>query len=131
MDPLSITASTIAVIGAVQQGLRFLKAANGAPEGLNDLLDRVSRFESLLHTIQNVLPASQRGMPGLAKAMEEAQIKLLEVNKLVQYSLTKAGESTKVDYWQWLRKGNIIEKLKRQLDDTRNDLTSFMGVNNQ
>ena len=131
MDPLSVTASTIAIIGAVQQGLRVLKAAKGAPEGLNDLLDRVSRFESLLYTIQNVLPASQKGMPGLAKAMGEAQIKLLEVNKLVQYSLTKAGENTKVDYWQWLRKGEIIEKLKRQLDDTRNDLTSFMGVNNQ
>lgn len=59
MDPLSITASILGVIGAAQkaiQGLSYLKAANRAPERLMRLLDQVTRFEIVLRAIKNAVP---------------------------------------------------------------------------
>lgn len=54
-DPLSIAAGVIAVLSAarkVSQGLDLLKAAKDAPEGLENLLSRVSSIESVLKVIK-------------------------------------------------------------------------------
>lgn len=98
MDPLSLTASVIAVMGAAQQvgeGLVILQIAKDAPQGLDDLLSDVSRFKVVFEAIKNASSDSQRDAPQLKRVLSMAEGKLLEVDRLVQYNLTKKGENSK------------------------------------
>ena len=57
MEPLSVTASVVAVLGAARRlskGIGLLKAARGAPESLDDLLLHLTGIEEVLHAIQDV-----------------------------------------------------------------------------
>ena len=68
MDPLSFTASLVAVIGIVKQvgkGLKQLKALQRAPQELDVLLDENSQFEAILQAIDNAPWSSSSTQPEL------------------------------------------------------------------
>lgn len=133
MDPLSAAASVIAVVGAakkVTKALDLLKAVRGAPQGLSDLLGEVSRLEKVLQAIMNVSMESQQPLPQLREVLDEARSKLLELDSLIQYTLTKVGESNKVDRWQWLRKESDVDTLQRKLHAIRQDLIMLISTTN-
>ena len=127
-DPLSVTASIIAVVGAADaatKGLRRLKAAKDAPEGLQDLMLDVAQLEMVLNCVKSSVLSSDSPPIELATLLGEAGSKLLELQSLIEYSLTKAGASDKVDRWQWLRKGNEVERLRNQLGTIRLNLVAL------
>jgi len=129
MDPLSITASVIAVIGVarkVKEVLCLLKDAKNAPDGLSDLFDHVSSFESFLRASESVIPESDTKVSELRERLHEAKAKLVEINQFINYTLTEAGESRKVDRWHWVRKSSVVQRLKRQLDEIRQDVLSLI-----
>ena len=133
MEPLSVTASVLAVLGAARrlsQGVGLLKAAKGAPDSLGDLLLRLSGIEEVLHAIQDVSTKPGAVSPGLTRVLGRTKAKFVEMDSLIQYTLTKAGESSKVDRWQWLRRREEVEKLQRQLDALHNDLTALITTQN-
>ena len=81
-DPLSIAASVLTVIGAageVGKGLRLLRIIKGAPEGLDDLLEDVSRLELVLETIKNAASACQATSSGIPSLLEKAQERFSEL----------------------------------------------------
>ena len=132
-DPLSVTASIIAVVGAadaVAKGLRRLKAVKDAPEGLQNLILDVAQIEMVLNGIKSVVLNSGSPPIELATLIEEAGSKLLELRSLIEYTLTKAGVSDKVDRWQWLRKGNEVERLRNQLGTIRLNLVALTSSAN-
>ena len=127
-DPLSVTASIIAIVGAantVTKGLGHLKAAKDAPEGLKDLISDVAQLEMVLNRVKSVVLSSSSPPIELATLIGEAGSKLLEVQSLIEYTLTKAGVSNQVDRWQWLRKGNEVERLRNQLGTIRLNLVTL------
>lgn len=127
-DPLSVTASIIAVVGAAQavtKGLRHLKAAKDAPEGLQDLVLDVAQLEMVLNCVKSSVLSSDSPPIEVATLLGEAGSKLLELRSLIEYTLTKAGVSDKVDRWQWLRKGNEVERLRNQLGTIRLNLVAL------
>ncbi len=133
MEPLSVTASVVAVIGAARKlsrGVSLLKAAKDSPESLDDLLLHLSGIEEVLQAIQDVSTEPSTVLPGLTRVLDRAKAKFVEMESLIQYTLTEAGESSKVDRWQWLRKRGEVEKLQRQLDALRNDLTALITAQN-
>ena len=133
MVPLSVTVSVLAVLGAARRlskGVGLLKAANDAPKSLDDLLLHLSGIEEVLQAIQNVCTEPSTVSPGLTRVLGRTKAKFVEMESLVQYTLTKAGESSKVDRWQWLRKREEVEKLQGQLDALRNDLTALITTQN-
>ena len=133
MEPLSVTASIVAVLGAARRlskGVGLLKAARGAPESLDDLLLHLTGIEEVLHAIQDVPTEPSTISPGLARVLGRAKAKFVEMDALIQYTLTHAGESSKVDRWQWLKKRDEVDKLQRQLDALRNDLTTLISTQN-
>ena len=133
MDPLSVTASVVAILGVARRLSRsvgLLKAAKGAPEGLDDLRLHLSGIEEVLQAIQDTSTEPSTVSPGLTRVLSTAKQKFVEMDSLIQYTLTVAGESTKVDRWQWLRKKGEVDKLQRQLDALRNDLTSLLTTQN-
>ena len=132
-DPLSLAASIIAVVGAVDEvtkGLRRLKAAKDAPKGLQDLLEDVEQLEIVLNCVKSAVLSSGSQPIELATLTGEAGSKLLELRSLIEYTLTKAGVSDKVDRWQWLRKGNEVERLRSQLGTIRLNLVALTSSAN-
>ena len=132
-DPLSLAASLIAVGGAaheVTKGLRRLKAAKDAPEGLNGLVEDVYQLELVLNSIKMAAPSSTSLPYELDMLIQDARSKLLELQSLVEYTLTKAGTSDVVDRWQWLRNGNKVERLRNQMDSIRLNLIALTGSAN-
>ena len=132
-DPLSLTASIIAVVSAaneVTKGLRRLKAAKDAPKGLQDLLEDVEQLEMVLNCVKSTVLGSRSPPIELATLTGEAGSKLLELRSLIEYGLTKAGVSDKVDRWQWLRKGNEVERLRNQLGTIRLNLVALTSTAN-
>ena len=133
MEPLSVTTSVLAVVGAARRlskGVGLLKAAKDAPESLDDLLLHLSGIEEVLQEIQHVSTEPSAVSPGLTRVLGRTKAKFVEMESLVQYTLTEAGESSKVDRWQWLRKRDEVERLQRQLDALRNDLTALISTQN-
>ena len=127
-DPLSVTASIVSVVGAadaVTKGLRRLKAANEAPEGLQDLVRDVAQLEIVLNCVKSAVLSSASPPIGLATLISEAGSKLLELRSLIEYTLTRAGVSDVVDRWQWVRKGNEVERLRNQLGTIRLNLVAL------
>ena len=133
MDPLSVTASVVAILGVARRlsrGIGLLKSVKGAPEGLDDLLLHLSGIEEVLHATQDVSSESSTVSPGLTRVLSRTKAIFIEMDSLIRYTLTEAGESSKVDRWQWLRKRDEVEKLQRQLDTLRNDLTALVNTQN-
>ena len=132
-DLLSVTASIIAVAGAadaVTKGLRRLKAAKGAPKGLQDLFEDVEQLELVLGCVKSAVLSPGSPPIGLATLVEEAGSKLLELRSLIEYTLTEAGISDKIDRWQWLRKESEVERLRNQLGTIRLNLVAVTSSAN-
>ena len=128
MDPLSVGASVIAIVGVtgkVIKGIRSLKALRDAPWELDDLLDEVSQFDTI---IQAVLNASQDTGSELKRLVETAQRILIELESLIEYKLTEVGTSTKVDRWQWIRSPKDVERLRGKLQDIMGNIVALIGV---
>lgn len=131
MDPLSVTASILTVVGAaskVSKGLKLLKALREAPGELSNLLEEVERIEMILKCVEQSFVASERAVPELERVIDAAKEKLLALDSLIQYSLTKADEKSKVDYWQWLRKQGSADRMRQDLATLRLDLTALISV---
>ena len=131
MDPLSLTASLIAVVGTVKQvkkGLRQLKGLHSAPRELDDLLDENFQFETILTAIDKT-PWKSNGIgPELQTVLAKAHTKLTDFDALIQYTLTEAGTSSKVDRLQWVRRRQEVEALRHDLKDITLRIVSLVGV---
>lgn len=128
MDPFSFAASIITVIGATKTGINGIKKLRGAPQELDDLLADISQFEIVLRAVQNIRTHDNADSE-LKKLLESGSKKMVELDSLVQYQLTKAGESSKVDRFPWIRNGNDVERLRGQLRDVIANLVALIGVN--
>ena len=128
MDPLSIGVSVLALVGTtgkVIKGFRQLKSLQDAPQELDDLLAEISHFELVLKAVQN---AFQSAGPELSRLLETAQGVLLDFESLIEYKLTEAGTSKRVDRWQWVRRGRDVERFRGKLRDVTTNLVAFVGV---
>ena len=131
MDPLSFTASLITVVGTVKQvknGLRQLKGLHNAPRELDDLLDENSQFEAILTAIDKTPWRSSGVGPELQTVLSKAHAKLNDFDALIQYTLTEAGTSSKVDRLQWVRRRPEVEGLRHDLRDITLRIVSLVGV---
>ena len=118
MEPLSAAASIIAVVGAARkaaEGLQSLKAIKDAPKELEDLLLEFSQIKIILQSYKNLPTKCEEWSRDLATILDIAEKKFDELDKLVHYTLTKAGGNEKVDRLQWVRKRSDTERLREQL----------------
>lgn len=128
MDPLSVGASVIAVVGAtgkIVRGIRRLKAMQDAPKELDDLLTEVSQFELVIKASQKINGHIESELGTLLKI---AQDLVTEFESLIEYKLTEPGTSNKVDRWQWLRSSKDVERLRVKLRDVTANLVALVGV---
>lgn len=128
MDPISASASALALIGAtakVVKGIRRLKALQDAPRELDDLLAEISQLELVLHAVQN---AYENPGPELRILLAAARDILVDLHSFIEYRLTEAGSSDRVDRWQWTRKSKNAERLRGKLKEVTANLVALVSV---
>ena len=131
MEPLSAVASILAVVGAARkaaEGLHRLKAIKNAPKELEDLLLEFSQIEVVLQSYKNLPTNFQEQSPILAAILGIAENKFRELDKLVHYTLTKAGSNEKVDRLQWVLKRLDTERLREQLSQSLVTLNTLLNT---
>ena len=132
MDPFSITVGATALAGAAKNTIGGIKnlitALRDAPKELQDLQAELSQFEEVLRAIQDTTRLTGNAENSLEPLLGRAKDKIVELDSLIEYSLTQAGSSSKVDRFQWKQSQKDIDRLRKQIHDIRADLSIIIGV---
>lgn len=144
MDPLSLTASIIAVVGAgskIGKGLKKLVAARHMPDIVLALNNEVSDLRCVVHDLDDLLwqhdqvAHEDRGpLPGhasLSSALKHAKETLLALKSLIAYELTTVDSTNghiKMDWSSWLRAEAKAQKLKDDIHTDRVRLSSALSL---
>lgn len=143
-DPLSVTASIFAILGAFQQaknGLNKLRSTFTSGGEVEALINEVSDLELVLRMLrdasysvneQSYLSTSLASQ-GLKELLDRANRKLLQLNELLQYQLLDVQDhpgQLRVRRVAWSRKRGEIMRIQDELKSIRtNILTSLEVIN--
>lgn len=144
MDPLSLTASIIAVVGAgstIGKGLKKAAAARHMPDIVLALNNEISDLRFVIHDLNDLLwqhdqvAHENRGpLPGhasLSSALKHVKETLLALESLIAYELTTVDSTNghiKMDWSSWLRAEPKVQKLKNDIHTDRIRLSSALSV---
>lgn len=135
MDPLSITAGALAVIGAIQQAaecIQKLKTIHQAPAELESLLEEVVDLRELLEQVQAAQKPPEYGaLPteppkGLDRPISRISTKLRELDQLLQYHSARMRRS-RFDFG-WVRGRQRANALRRDLKLLRMNLCTSLSA---
>ena len=141
-DPLSITASIIAVVGAAEGiGKTFAKIRNvrHAPGEVLALMNEVSDLKIILENVERYFVRNaSRGLhieqlQTLSALVDRAKEYMLELDQLIHYRLLKAHSTTaefKVSRYEWAAAKHMVERFRQSLRDVRLNLVTQMIVIN-
>lgn len=141
MDPLSLAANVLAVVGAAQstlQALKRVKDARFAPNQISQLLDEVADFERVIVTVTRTLSGigQQPVDPGfnkhLASLIQRAMDQVTQINRLAEdgwiRDLEAMNEKSATAAWKrWLRSKDVGELLT-SIHSIRQDLAAALTV---
>ena len=142
-DPLSITASIIAVVGAAEgvgKTINKIRNFREAPYELFSLINEISDFRIVLgdiegNLIQNTsyiqLQAEQS--EHMSALLDRAKEQLLQLDELVQYQLVRpdsTSQQVKVSRQTWARATNTVKTYRKSIRNTRLNIIAYMTVIN-
>ena len=129
MDPLSITVSVLAVVGAIKKvcnGMQELIALRDAPDTLSHLNDEVAGLGLVVQAIETHpeyrydAPITAAQTQVFHNALECVKSVTLELDELVRHTLTKdTSAGTRVDYFRWLRSRKKIQKIVKKVQHSK------------
>ncbi|KAL9607926.1 MAG: hypothetical protein Q9167_007206 [Letrouitia subvulpina] len=140
MDPLSITAGTIAIIGAVRQttkALQGLRAIRQAPTEIQSLLEEVVDLDTLLKQIQNdsghrsctVDSPASYDQNGLDRQVRRASAKLGELTSLLEsHSTSQRIAGIERGHFSWRRGRRTANGIREDLKLIRMNITASLGA---
>jgi hypothetical protein len=136
MDPLSISASAIAVATVASQIVKNLirvKSLIGSRDGMLALANEVADLELVLLKIGSATEAVSNGptseMLSLSGSIASASEKLNELDASIE-SCTGQKSSTNIRrrIKQWLKEPHTLERLQQELRDIRCKISLELGV---
>jgi hypothetical protein len=141
MDPLSITASIIALIGAGNQlarGINKLASLRGAPASILSLNNELSdvrlvlaETEALLaeHEARDAKHASSIARPRLEKrlspSLKSVWDRMQELQAIEKRLTTKSGS---IDRLAWLWEQDNVNRAQKGLRAARSDIVAVIGL---
>lgn len=139
MDPLSITAGAIAVLGTIQQAatcIDRLRAIHQAPREINLLLDEVADLSELLEHIHvahkppeygdgRVQPTTE-GPKGLDWQISRTSKKLKELDQLLQHHACRVHR--RAPDFGWVRGRSKVNTLREDLKLLRLNLAASLSA---
>ncbi|RMY62881.1 hypothetical protein D0865_00193 [Hortaea werneckii] len=139
MDPLSITASCIAILGAstaTGKALRKLTALRNVPGDLQQLFNEREASRALLVVIQSTLHGIQDTAVyrNNLEALEQLLIRFRDdiggLDELLEYELTQPEANSnglpEARKLQWMKAGHKIRDIKQKIRDARSGLESAL-----
>ncbi|MCJ1292557.1 hypothetical protein MMC34_004108 [Xylographa carneopallida] len=141
MDPLSLTASILAVLtaaGTVSSGLNKLRRLKHASDEFLVLMTEVSDLQTVLEEVNDAIRAQgeygERLSTNLAKLLLRAKVTLVKLNKIIQKRLTKTQSTgvnkLKVARLAWIIKRPAVRALQAELQGIRLNLTAALASGN-
>ncbi len=139
MDPLSITAGIVAILGAggvLGKRVKSLIALESAPDELLILNNEISDLQYVLHDVQDLLQQhlDGQGAPvplALTKALQRSRETVLALEKLIAYDLTVIDSRYKkprVDKSRWLRALKDLETHKDRIRRDRLEVSAASAI---
>ena len=135
MDPLSLTASLLALIGAAKagaNGLHKLSNYRKAPREVADLLFELDRFQDILTDIKSftVLYPGALQSEGLRECVQGSAAKIAAINDLVAsnpFSLSRLSDDNHARV-VWVRYKQTLLSLRNDLQVLRMDFAVRIGL---
>lgn len=138
MDPLSLTAGILAIIGAAKiviQGLERLNSYRKAPQEIRDLLRDATELHVFLEGVGVVVEHYQslrctQNVRSLTEHIEKAGRKFHEIKCLLDspfFRDSRLSDGNKARI-AWLQNKNKVKKLQIELRATRVDLGTTLGL---
>ena len=135
MDPLSLIASIIALLGAggtIAKGLGKIRRLKKAPDVLLQLNNEVTDLHLLICAVNELYHrrielswVSTAQEEVVRNSLERAKHAVLELEKLIEYVLTKeTKEGTEIDGLAWTRALDRIKEVKNNFRAARVDLNT-------
>ncbi len=135
MDPLSMTASILAIVGAgsaIGKGLKKIISARRLPDILLQLNNEVTDLQYVVQDVDDLL--RQGPLPShasLTSALKYIKRTLLALESLIAYELTiidsRDGRS-RLDWIAWLRVESKVARLKDDIRTDRIRLSSALSL---
>ena len=141
MDPLSITAGIVAIVGAtgtVGKGLQKLAQTRHAPEILVGLKDEVSDLHLLIEGTSDLARYHESVFtkslgPAALRGLKRIQNTVLVLEKLIVYDLTTIVNSDgqiEIDRLAWIKSQNRLQQIKSQIQADRIYLSTALNLAN-
>ena len=146
MDPLSLTASIIAIVGVggeVAKAVRKLASLKGAPDLILALNNEISDLHLVILAIRDIylrqkasiIPASNDVVTDntVVNTLTQANDKVLELKALHQRLsawTTKSGDLSTLNKASWLREQKNVRKMQEDLRTVRLKLSTTLGMLN-
>ena len=137
MDPLSLTASIIAVLGAggtISKGLWKIHQAKRAPDILLQLNNEITDLNVLVLAVDeefrrcsDLVPVTQQEV--IYKSLQRAKNIVLELQTLIEYVLTRETDAgSEVARLAWIRSADKLKEMKDAVRRARSDLNATWTV---
>ena len=141
-DPLSITASIIAVLGAAEGVTKMvgkLKSIQHAPTELLALLNEIADLTLVLRHVQNFVRSQSARSPisnqdqfqHLSTLIDKAKEKVLRLDELIEYRLVKPDstpQSIKILRLEWVKARRPLKDFQQSLRDIRQNISTHLLV---
>ena len=142
MDPISLTASIIAILGAggtIARGLGKIRRLKNAPDVLLQLNNEVTDIHLLIQSVEELSQqwthqpsTSNRQRDMVCIALSRAKDSVLELEKLIAYTLTEeTNTGAEVDRSAWVRNLDRIKETKNSIRAAREDLNTVWAILSQ
>jgi len=137
MDPLSIIASAITLVQALQGTLNLLSALRGAPAEIRALTEDISDLEAVLRTIdqasrgQDVLQLqAQDGYATVQRLLTKARHKVVELQQILTRRIVPgcSKAASKFARLQWLHEKSRVTSLQQDLQAIKLDIVAVWGA---
>ncbi len=139
MDPLSISASVVTLLGAGGTLSKLLSkciSLKNAPDVLRALNDEVSQLQSIVNDVNDLLWTAARDTDGhppksLISTLSRVKSILLQLESYISYQLTTVtvdGESIRLDKSVYLRTERRLQELKDEIYASSIALTSALSL---
>ena len=141
-DPLSLTASIIAILGVVDsvgKALSKIKVLTESPDELLALINEVSDFKVVLYDIEryfrNPPQTSNAAITDqyfhISELVNRAKGPLLQLEQMIEYHFKRAetiNGQYRISRIEWLRAKMAVERLRQSLRDMRQNVQMHMTL---
>jgi len=137
MDPLSVIASTLAVVQAALGTLNVLLVLRGAPAEIKSLVQDISDLEAVLRTIEQasrgeglLQPQAQDGYSAVQRLLTKARSKVLELQQILAGRIVPncSKGASKFARVQWLQERSRVKAIQQDLQGVKLDIVSVWGA---